>query len=66
MMLIKWRVHDAKDKSYVDFKHRDTALEYLMSELLEEFTPEEANEIYETVNRFNTNGRFSITDIDVS
>ena len=65
-MLLKWRVYDEKDKSYTDFNNRDSALDFLMGELLKEFTPEEAKEIHETVRRFNTNGRFSISDIDVS
>ena len=65
-LLIKWRVYDSEKKQIVDFIHRDTALEYLQSELDKEFPPEEAKEIFETVRRFNTNGRFSITSIDVS
>jgi len=66
MQLIKYRVYDEKDKSHVDFNKRDTALEYLMGELVKEFSPDEAYEIYETVRRFNTNGRFSVSEIDVS
>lgn len=65
-LLIKWRVYDEETKQIVDFNHRDTALEYLQSELNKLFPPEEAHEIYETVRRFNTNGRFSISSIDVS
>ena len=65
-MLLKWRVYDEKDKSFTDFNHRESALEFLMGELLKEFTQEEAQSILKTVRINNTNGRFSITAIDVS
>jgi len=65
-MLLKWRVYDEKDKSFTDFNRRESALEFLMGELLKEFTHEEAESIIKTVRIYNTNGRFSITAIDVS
>jgi len=65
-MLLKWRVYDEKDKSFTDFNRRESALEFLMGELLKEFTQEEAQSILKTVRINNTNGRFSITAIDVS
>lgn len=64
--LIVWRVYDAETKQHVDFKRRNTALEYLMDELLKEFPEYEAKEIFKKVEFYNTNGRFSITEIDVS
>jgi hypothetical protein len=67
MQLIKWRVLDNEsDGGYVDFNKRESALAYLQDELNKLFPPEEAKEIYLTVYRCNTNGRFSITAIDVS
>lgn len=65
-LLIKWRVYDKETKQIVDFNRRESALEYLQDELNRLFPPEETHEIFETVRRFNTNGRFSITSIDVS
>lgn len=64
--LLLWIFYDAETKEQVYFKHRNTALEYLMDKLLKEFPEHEAKEIFKKVEFYNTNGRFSITDIDVS
>ena len=64
--LIVWRVYDAETKQRVDFKRRNIALEYLMDKLLKEFPEYKAKEIFKKVEFYNTNGRFSITEIDVS